>query len=69
MSAPSGIKVPPSLSSAFSNALNGGGDVRALVFVIEGGESVLAFSVDKQRDVQDRYMGLDDPLSASNISV
>ncbi|KAI9638053.1 uncharacterized protein MKK02DRAFT_42435 [Dioszegia hungarica] len=36
MSAPSGIKVPPSLASAFSTAQNGGQDVRALVFVIEG---------------------------------
>lgn len=40
MSAPSGIKVPQSLSAAFSTALNGGEDVRALVFVIEGGESM-----------------------------
>nr|XP_019002060.1 uncharacterized protein I203_05196 [Kwoniella mangroviensis CBS 8507]OCF65521.1 hypothetical protein I203_05196 [Kwoniella mangroviensis CBS 8507] len=39
MSAPSGIRVPPSLSSAFSTALNGAGDVRALVFTIEGAES------------------------------
>ncbi|WVF72078.1 hypothetical protein IAT40_006890 [Kwoniella sp. CBS 6097] len=36
MSAPSGIKVPPSLTSAFSTAQNGGDSVRALVFVIEG---------------------------------
>ncbi|WRT67231.1 uncharacterized protein IL334_004197 [Kwoniella shivajii] len=36
MSAPSGIKVPPSLSSAFSNAINDAGDIRALVFTIEG---------------------------------
>ncbi|WWC69360.1 uncharacterized protein I206_103299 [Kwoniella pini CBS 10737] len=36
MSAPSGIKVPPSLTSAFSTARNDAGDVRALVFTIEG---------------------------------
>ncbi|OCF41449.1 hypothetical protein I317_04750 [Kwoniella heveanensis CBS 569] len=36
MSAPSGIKVPPSLTSAFSTAQNGGDSVRALVFIIEG---------------------------------
>ncbi|WWC89937.1 uncharacterized protein L201_004866 [Kwoniella dendrophila CBS 6074] len=36
MSAPSGVKVPQSLTSAFSTAVNGGGDVRALVFTIEG---------------------------------
>ncbi|WWC61015.1 uncharacterized protein I303_103593 [Kwoniella dejecticola CBS 10117] len=36
MSAPSGIKVPPTLTSAFSSARNDAGDVRALVFTIEG---------------------------------
>ncbi|WWD16035.1 hypothetical protein CI109_100460 [Kwoniella shandongensis] len=36
MSAPSGIKVPPSLTSEFSTALSNGDDVRALVFIIEG---------------------------------
>lgn len=38
MSAPSGIKVPTSLATAFHSALNEASDVRALVFVIEGGE-------------------------------
>jgi hypothetical protein len=38
MSAPSGIKVPPSLTSAFGSAQSNGDDVRALVFTIEGGE-------------------------------
>ncbi|RSH94016.1 Twinfilin-1 [Saitozyma podzolica] len=36
MSAPSGIKVPPSLTSAFGSAQSNGDDVRALVFTIEG---------------------------------
>lgn len=38
MSAPSGIKVPASIGEAFSAAHSNGEDVRALVFVIEGGE-------------------------------
>lgn len=37
MSAPSGIKVPASLASAFSAAVIDSDDTRALVFVIEGG--------------------------------
>ncbi|WVQ78383.1 hypothetical protein IAT38_000469 [Cryptococcus sp. DSM 104549] len=36
MSAPSGIKVPDSLTSAFSSALTSADNVRALVFTIEG---------------------------------
>lgn len=38
MSAPSGIKVPQSLSATFGSAQSNPDDVRALVFVIEGGE-------------------------------
>lgn len=38
MSAPSGIKVPDQLKTAFSSATNNATDVRALVFIIEGGE-------------------------------
>ena len=38
MSAPSGIKVPPALTSAFASAQSNSEDVRALVFIIEGGE-------------------------------
>jgi hypothetical protein len=40
MSAPSGIKVPDQLKTAFSSATNNATDVRALVFIIEGGEWV-----------------------------
>ena len=42
MSAPSGIKVPDSLKSAFSSALSDASDVRALVFIIEGGQYMQA---------------------------
>lgn len=38
MSAPSGIKVPDDLKSAFSSAVSDASNTRALVFVIEGGE-------------------------------
>jgi hypothetical protein len=38
MSAPSGIKVPTPLATAFHSALNDSSDVRALVFTIDGGE-------------------------------
>jgi len=44
MSAPSGIKVPDSLKISFSSAQNDASDVRALVFIIEGGE----FGQDRQ---------------------
>lgn len=38
MSAPSGIKVPTTLATAFHSALNdASSNVRALVFTIEGG--------------------------------
>ncbi|WVR05143.1 hypothetical protein IAU60_002155 [Kwoniella sp. DSM 27419] len=53
MSAPSGIKVPPSLSSAFSSALNGGEQVRALVFVIEGESFTHHTSVDPKGSYKD----------------
>lgn len=38
MSAPSGIKVPPSVSEAYAHARSSADEVRAVVFVIEGGE-------------------------------
>lgn len=40
MSAPSGIKVPADIASSFTSAQSSGDAVRALVWVIEGGESV-----------------------------
>jgi len=38
MSAPSGIKVPDDLVSAFGAARSNAEDTRALVFTIDGGE-------------------------------
>lgn len=42
MSAPSGIKVPETLTSAFADAKSNAANTRALVFVIDGGESCFA---------------------------
>lgn len=38
MSAPSGIKVPETLTGAFADAKSNAANTRALVFVIDGGE-------------------------------
>ena len=54
MSAPSGIKVPDDLKSAFSKAMSDASDVRALVFIIEGG----TFSVNRRARVAPFLSGL-----------
>ncbi|KAK8869701.1 hypothetical protein IAR55_000269 [Kwoniella newhampshirensis] len=50
MSAPSGIKVPPSLTSAFSTAQSNADNVRALVFIIEGESFKHLTTVDTKQD-------------------
>ncbi|WVQ98815.1 hypothetical protein IAU59_005946 [Kwoniella sp. CBS 9459] len=62
MSAPSGIKVPPSLTSAFSTAQNGGDSVRALVFIIDGESFKHHTTIDPKGSYKDDISLLADTL-------